>query len=63
MYERKRLPTTDVDLLVRYGSPFPGTEPGGNPTSTFLLEGAHYRSISAESTSITRLISLNSCRP
>jgi hypothetical protein len=40
--------TTDLDLLVRYGSPFPGTEPGASPTSTYLLEGAQYRAISGE---------------
>lgn len=39
---------TDLDLLVRHGSPFPGTEPGGTPTPEYLLEGAQYRSISGE---------------
>jgi len=39
---------TDLDLLVRYGTPFPGTEPGATPTPEYLLEGAQYRSISGE---------------
>ncbi|MFO0042897.1 MAG: hypothetical protein ACK55W_13310, partial [Pseudomonadota bacterium] len=41
---------TDLGLLVRYGSPFPGTDPGASPSATYLLEGAQYRSISSEST-------------
>jgi hypothetical protein len=40
--------STDVDLLVRYGSPFPGTGPGSSVTGEYLFEGAHYRAISAE---------------
>jgi hypothetical protein len=39
---------TDLDLLVRYGSPFPGTEAGATPDSNYLIEGAQYRSISGE---------------
>lgn len=39
--------TTDVDLLVRYGSPFPGTGPGATPAADYLTEGAHYRSLSS----------------
>jgi hypothetical protein len=39
--------STDVDLLVRYGSPFPGTGAGATPTADYLTEGAHYRAVSA----------------
>ncbi len=41
---------TDLDLLVRYGSPFPGAGPGETPNATYLVEGSHYRAVSAEAT-------------
>jgi hypothetical protein len=44
--------TTDVDLLVRYGSPFPGTVPSDVLSVNYLGEGAHYRAISAENSEL-----------
>jgi hypothetical protein len=40
--------STDVDLLVRYGAPFPGTGAGSTLSVNYLTEGAHYRAVSAE---------------
>ncbi len=43
---------TDVDLLVRYGSEFPGTGPGDVLSISYLSEGAHYWAISAENSEL-----------
>lgn len=52
--------STDVDLLLRYGRPFPDLDDGGSPTPVeYLYEIAHYRSLSSDSTETIRLSTSN----